>query len=976
MADWLSSPLLSFTVSQAVVWVKNRIDDMVEKRTFPMSERLRPIQAMVHTGSFHFIVAYCGDMILRLFGDHFRAFKSMCTVPCRFDISCLCFDPETKMLLSGILGGVVTWTIEQSGKGLHMKQISHISGDEIVQDIALNGPNGCLVALCENTLRVIERQGQGLLGEAQRFVATNCSSPITCCFTSFEESLVYAGNRAGEVYVWTLFQSQSLHSFRAHPTLVVCIQSRPEAHTLLTAGQEGIIKEWNLTSGNLLRHLEIGEELYGLQFIDNTTFFCQTTHQFSLRRLPGFYSLFNVCGSVPHHIRRVHCRDNLFRILCATEDGLLRFVSPVTGDLLLITWPFSVLDHAVDWAYDPLKEELFIATGTSEVLVFDTSRNPCPVKYLLCTSPDARDFVQCLAYGNFHLGRGLEGLIFCGHQSGSVRVLSRHSCARIEKSLHFGAVLALSVFYGGVRSTRENSLLCSYGVDDYIQLSEAVLTGTRLQLRALACILSSCPLKHVVLLPKAVGAITDTNCLRLWKFHDFMSFGLKQGTKFIETLPLHQCPITSFDVCLALNIFVTGGSDGTVRIWDFQGRLIAMLDSSLHFGPLCFANDRADLLVTFNQSIYLVSCLQLFPPSMLSRLVVLSLTDDLVELPKPFMPSFFFSFETLFVPKYSYQGQRRQDLEGLVSLPNKRAIAFDHNVPHVIEEEEDGSTVLLTTSQYVPLDKSEQLREFDRQPQLTTHYVIPAQLQLTAWDGLNPYQILRCYFGHGRKWLLAPDCYIPNSVIRARLWPEGSPIFLKCSLHAPQRDLEWEKGQPFFWQSRLRAMSEEGETPQKEDDDFLEMRLTKDITYSVLTDTTNRSWLGKKMSDVAISSLIEAILNIMVHASPLKYQCCIGALGQIFASYQVTPALRSETAHRLLDDSTHPNPLIRELSWEGLKRLGMITHLFALPLAQGLMDKDQRVRSKAMAIMPETGIHSKSSLLTLMQKPGIFQELQ
>lgn len=130
------------------------------------------------------------------------------------------------------------------------------------------------------------------------------------------------------------------------------------------------------------------------------------------------------------------------------------------------------------------------------------------------------------------------------------------------------------------------------------------------------------------------------------------------------------------------------------------------------------------------------------------------------------------------------------------------------------------------------------------------------------------------------------------------------------------------------------------------------------------------------MSDVAISSLIEAILNIMVRANPLKYQCCIGALGQIFASYQVTPALRSETAHRLLDDTTHPNPLIRELSWEGLKRLGMITHLFALPLAQGLMDKDQRVRSKAMAIMPDTGIHSKSSLLTLIQKPGIFQELQ
>lgn len=428
--------------------MKNKTDDMVEKRTFPMLERLRPVQAMVHTGDLHLIVAYCGDMILRLFGDHFKAFKSMCTVPCRFDITCLCFDPETKMLLSGILGGVVTWTIEQTGKGLHMLQIFPIPGDEMVQSIVLNGPKGCIMALCECTLRVLEHQGQGQLGESQRFVATNCSSPITCCFTSFEENLLYAGNKAGEVYVWTHLQSQSLHSFRAHPTFVVCIQSRSEAHTLLTAGREGTLKEWNLTSGSLLRHLELGKELYGLQFIDNTTFFCQTTHQFSLHRLPSFYSLFNVCGSVPQQLRRVRYRDNCFRILCATEDGLLRFVSPVTGDLLLITWPLSVLDHAVDWAFDPGKEELFVAAGTSEVLVFDTSRNPCPVKYLLCTSPDTQDFVQCLAYGNFHLGRGLEGLIFSGHQSGMIRVLSQHSCARIEKIVHFGAVLALSVFCG------------------------------------------------------------------------------------------------------------------------------------------------------------------------------------------------------------------------------------------------------------------------------------------------------------------------------------------------------------------------------------------------------------------------------------------------------------------------------------------------------------------------------------------------
>ncbi|XP_016062061.1 PREDICTED: WD repeat-containing protein 87 [Miniopterus natalensis] len=955
--------------TQAVVWMKSKTEDMVEKRTFLMTERLPPIHCMAHTGPFHILVAYCGDLLLRLFGDHFRSFKPLGIVPCRFNINCLCYDPEMKMLLSGILGAVVTWTIEQSGKGLQIAHMVSMPGDELVQDIVLNGPNGSLLALCETVVRVLEHQGLSQLGEVKRFTSTTSGSSITCCFTCFDQGFLYAGNRDGDIQVWTLSQSHSLHSFKAHSSSVICICSRPEAHTLLTAGKEGLIKEWNLTSGTLLRQLELGEELHRLQFIDNITFFCQTAHTFSLRRLPCFYSLFNVCGCAPEQVRRVHCGNNWFRILCTTEDGLLRFVSPLTGDLLVFTWPFSILDQAVDWAYDPDKEELFVATGGSDVLVFDTTRCPCPAKYLLCTSPDSQDSIQCMAYGHFHLGRGLEGLMFSGHQSGMIRVLSQDSCARIEKFMHFGAVLALSTLSRGLVGNRENSLLCSYGMDDYIHLSEAVLDRARVHLRPLASILSSCHLKHLILLPKSVGAITETNCLRLWKFPDFLPS--ERQAKYIETLPLHQCPITSFDVCLTLSLFVTGGSDGSVRIWNFHGKLIAMLDSSLHFGPLCFANDRGDLIVTFNQSLYLVSCLNLLPPTLLVRLSFMSMTDDVLETPKPFIPGFFFSFETLFVPKYIYLGKGQQELVGLEKLVNRRAIAFDHTVPHVIEDDEQGSPILLSGPRHGPLKK----KIFTSLRKPYDHYVVPPQLQLTAWDGLNPYQILQYYFGQGRKWLFAPDCYIPNSVIRARLWPEGSPIYLQCNLHSPLRRLEWDKSQQFFWHSRVRHIHDAHEYPQeKEDEDFLERRMSKDKTYNVLT---NRSWLGRKMSEIAINTLIETILNIMIFSPPpLKYQCCIGALGQIFASYQVSPHLRSETAHCLLDDTTNSNPQIRELAWEGLKRLGMITHLFAMPLAQGLMDKDQRVRNKALNLMADTGILCKTSLLNLIQNRETFQEMQ
>lgn len=102
-------------------------------------------------------------------------------------------------------------------------------------------------------------------------------------------------------------------------------------YTLFTAGSEGLLKEWNLASGNLLWQLNVGTDLQQLRFVDNQTFFCQSANTFSLHCLPHFYRFFNVCGSALQKVQRVCCDRNWIHSLCATEDGLLPFLSPVTG---------------------------------------------------------------------------------------------------------------------------------------------------------------------------------------------------------------------------------------------------------------------------------------------------------------------------------------------------------------------------------------------------------------------------------------------------------------------------------------------------------------------------------------------------------------------------------------------------------------------------------------------------------------------
>lgn len=933
-------------------------------------DQVPPIQAMVHTGSYHLLIADCGNMHLWLFGDHHRAFIFLGTVPCRFSITSLCYDSETEMLLSGTLGAVVTWFILPGGKGLQMAQTVLLPGGELVQGFSLNGPQGSLLALCENKVRVFTHQGQGQLKEVKKFMSMTSGSTITCSFTCVSQGYFYAGNTDGEIHAWGLDRGNFLHSFQAHSSSVICIQSRPETHTLLTAGSEGIVKEWDLAVGNLLRQLDIDKDLQKLQFIDNTTFFYQTSCTFSLHHLPYFYSLFNVCGSAPQQVRRVWCGPNWTRILCATKDGLLRFLSPVTGDLLLITWPLVVMDKAVAWAYDSEREELFVATISSEVLVFDATRSPCTAKYLVCTSVNPEDTVRCLAYGQSHLGKGLVGLMFCGHESGIVRILSHYSCARIERTVHSGAVLALSTLEG----PQEFSLLCSYGMDNTVHVTEAVLQKNKVILQPVSKIICGCRLKHVILLPDSVGAITENHCWRLWHYEDFLtSSESKQSPVVQETKCLHQCAITSFDVCLSLKLFVTGGIDGSVRIWDFHGSLITELDSGLHFGPLCFANNRGDLLLTFNESLYLVSCLKLLPPAQLIHLAVLNNADEIQESPKPFLPSFFFSFEIVFVPKFVYFGQGLQGLEALV---NKRVIAFDNTVPHVVEEERHMSSVGFQEGPKLHFLEDKHIDSSTLNPKHHCRpHVVPAQLRLAGWDGLKPYHVLRHFFGQGRQWPFPPDGYIPNSVIRARLWPEGSPVFLHCDLYSSYQDKDWDTTElsrrqaqsPMTPVKEKLSKSKQGHKPKQ----------GKQLFYDILVKLASQNWMGRKHDERLINILIEAILNLTVYCSIEQYKTYISVLAQIFAFYQIPSRWRSEAASRLLEDTAHSNPRIREIAWEGLEKLGLMSHLFAVPLAVGLMDSDENVRAKALYLMVRvTGIQTKSMLVGLLKRQETLQEMQ
>lgn len=95
-----------------------------------------------------------------------------------------------------------------------------------------------------------------------------------------------------------------------------------------------------------------------------------------------------------------------------------------------------------------------------------------------------------------------------------MRILSQYCSIQKENTIHSGAVLVLSA----PEDFEENPLLCSYGKDNYIQLTKVVCSGTDLTLEPVHKFHCLYPLKHMVLLPASVGAITEHSCWFLWRY--------------------------------------------------------------------------------------------------------------------------------------------------------------------------------------------------------------------------------------------------------------------------------------------------------------------------------------------------------------------------------------------------------------------------------------------------------------------------
>ncbi|CAI5780772.1 repeat-containing 87 [Podarcis lilfordi] len=969
------------------VWVYNPEDETpITEREYAIEEDPKVLY-ISYASHLHLFVAYCDDIHLRLFGDHTQECKMLSEVKSPYSVTSMCYNPETGEVVTGAIGIVAFWGFTP-GKVpyLAVTREVQISSGEFVHYLSLEQERKVLVALCENIIRVYDYNTKT---QTRAFQVSQGVS-LTCCSSYWPQSFLFTGDLAGDIKVWNFDKGTQTTQFKAHQSAITTITTRHSFHTIMTTSLDGLLKEWNLTTCELLRRLDIGEQLFQMQFLNEQTFFLCTLYTFSIRTVNNFCQLFNRTKSMLTKLLRVQCGPNKARILAATEDGVIRFLSPVTGEMLFVTWPFQVLEKALDYVYDPDREELLVTMGTNDIYVLDTTKNPCPVKHILRVTEGLDDRVLCLAYSRLDLEGRTCSFIFSGYKSGKVRTITQNLYRMGNRKLHDGKVVALSsISASGNLSyhSRESSYLCSYGQDQYIILSDVLLKKDNfLEVLPLVVIPSfNCRINNLLLIPGYICALTEHNRVRLWR-----QASLVPGQKnrfWKETGALHATTITSFDYCHTLSMLVTSGSDGTVRVWDILGQMLVEFDTSLKFSRVCFANQRGDLVVGCNMNIYFIPCVLYLPRDHLYMLMSRCVKDDMIERPLAFLPHFLLTFDIVFVPKYRQVGRLAKKYERLEPISNPKEVVMENNVATVLHFIGKEASALpgpdfYGAAPYIKELQPEFFVKYQLLPQQAAKATpekktLPAELPPAPPPSrvlpplVEPIPVLsRIPFQAGRTWPIAPDGYVPNSVIRAQLFPKGTPKALQCSLDLTR--------QPLPRRKMVKILLPETDEPEAVDKIRRKkpQRRRPSVAFSglmrsrdLLSEIVSKPWLRHKPSDNSLPSVTKAILDLMDDVPYSTYLMCTAALVQLAESYPLPDKVQEDAFERLIQDTTHKEVRMRLAAWEALGKMDLLSEQEVVPLARALLDENKKVRDLARSLLDSVaGITDKFVLKKEMQR--------
>ncbi|XP_071822870.1 uncharacterized protein [Apostichopus japonicus] len=814
-------------------------------------------------------IGFCSDMSLRVFTDVLHKCSELSKTEIPTSVLCMAYNEDMDELVTGGHGSLQTWKmahVELRDPLTPGRPIDcGIRSEDWVRDIRVFQKQRQLVALCNEGIYMID-----YVTNQQVFHMPNWHDTALTSFVWYRPLEYFiTASMDGTIKVWNAIVFSQVHEFIGHYNCVTGLVTHPTDPLLISGSKDGTLRIWRLDTFQLTQRIDVADEILGMRIAHGDQLYYFTLHDVKVWNFNQFHHLFTPIQSCIHKLARIKCSSMPSRILCAAEDGSVRLISSVSGSILTIIYPMATYQVHTDIVYDPSSHRIYTALNSGDILVFDTSTNPCQARELW-VPPVADDSILCLAMVKLDcaLGRkesdGCESLIFGGHNSGQISLLeAKRSFMRDTVQGHCGAILAIESSHGtlfqgpGAMGNNADRLL-SCGSDKKVNIWKLMKVCESQYELGLQCLSSiPCPVcpSHISMISNSVClALPSNNSIvvcELWNSHQRTP---NQGMAKADQHRIrrhghlkdhdHTRPINGLCSCPSLGLFASSSSDGSVKIWDMTNTLVRELcfDSSLM--GVCFANDHGDILVGFQNHISFVNVSSYLPFQFLEKLVSLHFKDESKEEPMPFNPDhqLWFDIERLPVFPTQLASRRRytrrllllvqEHDEDLIKSNAVQSMLSTYSIAeHLSDREEEEPQRHLSSPRVAKVDEIKQRRQ-DLLLELPEKETFLETFDILEDSTESEEQFVESWTNAGRTsesdlmaersslilkkvWPIAPDGYIPNSILRGLMGyrhsptpPPESPWVLKM-VPGVEIDLQtksevehsYEAHEPFTWAS-------------------------------------------------------------------------------------------------------------------------------------------------------------------------------
>ncbi|KAJ7316918.1 hypothetical protein JRQ81_003080 [Phrynocephalus forsythii] len=570
------------------------------------------------------------------------------------------FNPTKDELISGGVNGVKTWKFKENKVPTHVNPVPMYNYSLFPSTVYPYMGKGW----CTNMDFDVIMQRYYCFSEGHFFcydingnmlleIPNAHETAILSCIYSVDVKILLTSSRGSEIKSWN-DQGCLLHVFEGHSKPVTKLLLHPNTTSLFISGSlDGSVKLWSFDTMDIFYSLSpLQEGILWIGTVEDKYLYCCSARCLRIYDLNSFTSFWSHVNSPISNMYLCGADGKSNRVIAMGTDNSLRIYSLHSGMRLCTVLPPPyppLLQPVLSFTYNRASGTIYFLLTPWDIWVYTARTDPaCRAavwtigelqkhlyrKHPLASCVEENEYFQHTRRRNFRtparceclcsLSSPLcyltdEGMVYADSQEFLVlgmqdgRVLFLHTS--VQNLVYYEMIDYRDPVIHLKHDVAHQQLVIMYQRPKCKLIHFRSLPALELvfQVEAPNDTLVFSRLNSSVFVGLTSGIVDILNVLNADEETAFSEKKLNNNgeseRKFDSSYSedCHNGPVVAADSCKELSIFLSCGSDSTIKLWDTQKNLLAEITLDNTLTTACFLNSCGDILLAFKSDLYILS---------------------------------------------------------------------------------------------------------------------------------------------------------------------------------------------------------------------------------------------------------------------------------------------------------------------------------------------------------------------------------